>query len=262
MLVQVIAVNHGTTRYAELMLRSLLQHHRHRSHLQVLLLDNDSPDIERLDLLRDERVRIEQSGYGLDHQVTTHGEILAAAVLANPDCDAYLFVDSDVCFRSDRSIDRMADELAADAGLFGVQARWLLPDGTEFAPEPGPPDVVGIRESVRAPGATAWSDAISYDVVRHGADRIHPFCALIGNTTLFRRTVETFGLSPAMVQSERSGRWWDTLGLMTQVMRINGLTWRRSEVGVTHFGNVSWDDRWAAEKAADRDRLMTQYVAD
>lgn len=76
---------------------------------------------------------------------------------------------------------------------------------------------------------------------------------------MLRKTVETFGLSAGMVQSERTGRWWDTLGILTQVMATHGLDWKYSSQGVVHFGNVSWDDQWAAEKAAARDRLLAEY---
>jgi hypothetical protein len=260
--VQTITVNHGTTDYAELLLRSFIRHHPNRLELPFLLLDNDSPGFERLEKLATDGIEVRQSGYGLEHQLNTHGEILAAAVLDRPNCDAYLFVDSDVCFRADRTVDGMAAELAAEPGLFGIQGRWLRHDGGEWAPDPGRPDVVSIAESVRGAGDDEWPAPLTYDVLRHNdADRIHPFCAMIRNTPLFRRTVETLGLSPALVQSERSGHWWDTFGLMTQVMRINGLGWRRSSCGVVHFGSVSWDSAWAAEKAASRDRLLDEYRA-
>lgn len=49
MRVQVVSVNHGTTEYADLFLRSLLAHHPDRSELAVLVLDNDSGDVDRLD---------------------------------------------------------------------------------------------------------------------------------------------------------------------------------------------------------------------
>lgn len=190
------------------MLRSLLHHHHpDRDAMRITLLDNGSTELERLDQFRALGVEVAASGYGLDHQVTTHGEVLAAAVLDRPDCDGYLFLDSDVCFRTDRTIEAMAAELDADPELFGVQARWLrAEDDSEFAPEPGPPVSVGIQESVRGPGETDWPPPLSYQVLRHtDADRIHPFCALVRNSPVFRRTVQTFGLSPAMVQAERRG---------------------------------------------------------
>jgi hypothetical protein len=101
MRVQVLCVNHGTTPYADLLLRSLVAHHPDRGQIDVLLLDSGSSDLERLDWATRHGVEVQPSGYGVEVQVTTHGEILRDAVLAKPDCDAYLMVDSDVCFVAD-----------------------------------------------------------------------------------------------------------------------------------------------------------------
>lgn len=258
--IQAIAVNHGTTDYAELLIRSFVRHHPDRSGLRLLLLDNDSPGFERLEELAVDGVQLRRSGYGLEHQVVTHGEIVAAAILEHPDAEAYLLLDSDVCFRTDDTIGGLAAELASDPTVFGVQAQWLGADGSVFRPEPssGFPRT-RIRESVRPAGAGGWSEPYEFEVENRAADRIHPFCALLRNTEALRRTVELFGLSAGLVQSERTGRWWDTLGILTQVMATHGLGWKESLYGVVHFGNVSRDDQWAAEKAAARDRLLADY---
>ncbi|GAB3925916.1 hypothetical protein GCM10011575_06760 [Microlunatus endophyticus] len=226
----------------------------------MLLLDNSSPGFERLEQLAVDGVEVRPSGYSLEHQVITHGEIVAAAILEHPDTDAYLLLDSDVCFRTDNTISGLAEELAADPTLFGVQAQWLGPDGDVFRPAPtsGYPHT-RIRESIRAAGADSWSEPYEFEVENRAGDRIHPFCALLRNTTALRRTVELFGLSAGLVQSERTGRWWDTLGILTQVMATHGLGWKESAYGVVHFGNVSWDNQWTAEKAAARDRLLADY---
>lgn len=260
MRVQAIAVNHGTSDYAELLIRSFVRHHPDRGDLPLLVLDNDSPGFDRLERLAGDGVEVCRSGYGTDHQVVTHGEIVAAAILDRPDTDAYLLLDSDVCFRTDNTVPGMAAELAADTSLFGVQAQWLLPDGTRFEPTPADDyPRTTIRESLLPAGAAEWSEPYEFQVEIRAADRIHPFCALLRNTPALRRTVDRFGLSAGMVQSERTGRWWDTLGILTQVMATHGLGWRHSSYGVVHFGNVSWDDQWAAEKAAARDRLLAEY---
>jgi hypothetical protein len=258
--ITVLAVNHGTTPYAELMLASLVHHHRDRRNLSVVVLDNQSPDIRSLDRFGEYGVQIEQSGYTVNHVVTTHGEILRAAVLARPDCEAYLFVDCDVCFRADGTIDAMAAELESDPALFAVQARWLHEDGSVYQPEtPDPLPRAFVRESIRHSPDEPWPAALEYALELRVADRVHPFCTLIRNTPQFRLATEHLGLSPGRIESERGGRWWDTLGLLTQVMRTHGLSWRESEQGVLHFGNVSWDDRWAEEKARRRDELLAHY---
>ncbi len=256
-----MSVNHGTTRYAELMLESLVRHHPDRSSMRLLVLDNDSPDVERLQRFAADGITVQQSGYTTTAAVTTHGEILRDAVLADSDCDAYCFVDCDVCFCRDDTVDMLAAELDAGPDLFGVQASWLKPDGSALAEAESPRRPRSeISERVRPLPDGAWSEPTSYAVELQLDDRIHPFCAVIENSPEFRSVVENLGLSPAAVQCERGGKWWDTLGLLTQVMKTHRRTWRRSDVGVIHFGNVSWDPQWAAEKAADRERLMRQYT--
>ncbi|WP_432950041.1 hypothetical protein ACQPXM_18055 [Kribbella sp. CA-253562] len=253
----VLTVNHGTTPYAELLLASLLHHHD-REDLDIVLLDNASTDLDRLS--RFESVEVVQTGYTTSHTLTTHGEILRDAVLARPDYDAYLFVDCDVCFVADGTIDTMAAELAADPAAFAVQARWLTPDGGELPPSGEDFHPISyVRESVRRSPDAEWSNPIEYSLELQLTDRVHPFCALLRNDDVFRRTVEVIGLSPAAVQAERGGKWWDTLGLLTQVMKTHGRHWNLSAHGVIHFGNVSWSSDRAAEKAAARDRLLATY---
>ncbi|MEV6287016.1 glycosyltransferase family A protein [Kribbella sp. NPDC051770] len=253
----VLTVNHATTPYAELLLASL-QHHHDRDDLDVVVLDNSSTDLDRLD--RFPTVQVVQTGYTTTRTLTTHGEILRDAVLARPAYDAFLFVDCDVCFVVDGTIDALAAELAADPEAFAVQARWFTHDGGELpaSGEDSHPTTY-IRESVRRSPDDEWSDPAEYSVEMRLTDRVHPFCALIRNDDAFRRTVEHLGLSPAVVQAERGGKWWDTLGLLTQVMKTHGKHWVLSEQGVIHFGNVSWSSDWAVEKAAARDRLLARY---
>ncbi|MFD2082558.1 Glycosyltransferase, GT2 family [Actinopolymorpha cephalotaxi] len=260
MRVQVVTVNHGTTEYADLFLRSLLAHHPDRSELAVLVLDNESGDVHRLDWARALGVRIRASGWSLDASVNTHGEVLRAAVLAEPDCDAYLFADSDVCFVTDDTVGAMARELAANPGAFAVEAVWANEDGTVFHHRAGPP--MGrsrIRESVRFAGGD-WGEPYEFDV--DYGDRVHPFCVLVRNDAPFRTTVELLGLSPAMTQCVRGGMFWDTFGLLTQVMRTHGRVWVTSTQQVVHFAGASWQPEWAADKAARRDALMGRYPLD
>ncbi|TWD83707.1 hypothetical protein FB561_4876 [Kribbella amoyensis] len=252
----VLTVNHGTTPYAELLLASL-QHHHDREDLDVVVLDNTSDELDRLN--RFASVEVVQTGYTTNHTLTTHGEILRDAVLARPAYDAYLFVDCDVCFVADRTIDAMEAELAADPDAFAVQARWITHQGDELHPTDNAPPVAYVRESVRNSPDADWPAPLEYALAIQLNERVHPFCALVRNDDAFRLTVEHVGLSPAAVQAERGGKWWDTLGLLTQVMKTHGRYWTLSEQGVLHFGNVSWSPDWAAEKAAARDQLLAKY---
>jgi hypothetical protein len=257
MRVTVVSVSHGTTDYADLMLRSLIASHADRSMIDILLLVSGSRDLDRLAWADRYGVRVRSSGYPLDVPVTTHGEILRDAVLAEPECDAYLFVDADVCFVAEDTIGRLSAELVADPDMFAIQAAWLLPDGTVFEHGDDPTKTSWIRESVRPDGVEEWSEPYEYRV-GYG-DRIHPFCVLLRNDEVFRSAVELIGLSPAGTQCVRGAIWWDTLGLLTQVMKTHGRTWRRSDVGAIHFGNVTWTTDWAKEKAEQRDALLARH---
>ncbi|WP_020574031.1 hypothetical protein [Actinopolymorpha alba] len=181
------------------------------------------------------------------------------AVLAAPHCDAYLFVDSDVCFTTDNTIDAMAAELAADPRLFAVEASWGSEDGSVYDHAAGsPPSNSRIRESVRFAGGE-WCEPYEFEV-GYG-DRLHPFCALVRNDAPFRSTVELLGLSSAMTQCVRGALFFDTFGLLTQVMKTHDRSFARSSQKVIHFGNVSWQSAYADEKAARRDALLRRYAS-
>jgi hypothetical protein len=258
--IQAIVVNHGTTRYAELLLASLLVHHPNRSDLDILVLDNASPDVHLLDWARDYGVEITPSGYPAESPINTHGEILRDAALARPDCDAHLFLDADVCFVADNTIPTMAAELSADPVLFAVQATWSITgeDTFEIPPRWREYDMY-VRDAFKFNANDEWPPLREY-VVRV-TDRIWPFCTLVRNDGVFRRIVELIGLSGAHNQALRGGRQWDTFGLLDAVMQTHGRRWQRSTRRVIHFGNVSYQDDVANGKAGRRDELLTNYRA-
>lgn len=193
-----MSVNHGTTAYAELLLRSLLAHHRDRPELSILLLDNGSSELGRLEWAKAYGVEIRPSGYSLDAPITTHGEILRDAVRATPGCDTYLFVDSDVCFVADNTIQAMPRELFDDPSLFAVQAIWSLADGSTYDPTAYVSGQTSrVRESVRLFGQDEWGEPSEWDIGY--TDRVHPFCTLVRNDTAFRITVDrTLACADAM----------------------------------------------------------------
>ena len=57
-------------------------------------------------------------------------------------------------------------------------------------------------------------------------------------------------MSNAWVFSQEHGRLWDTLGLMTSVMKTHGLGHLLSSAMVFHFFSVSYDARWMEDKTA------------
>ncbi len=260
MRIQAVVVNHDTTKYVELLLASLLAHHPDRSGLDILVLDNASPDVRRLEWAKDYGVTIASSGYPPESPINTHGEILRDAVFDRPDCDGYLFLDADVCFVADNTINTMATELASCDDLFAVQAAWSITgDDTYDIPPRWREYDMFVRDSFKFNVDAEWPPLREY-VVRV-TDRIWPFCTLVRNDDVFRRTVELIGLSGAHNQALRGGRQWDTFGLLDAVMHTHGRRWQRSERRVIHFGNVSYQDDIANGKAAKRDELLTSYRA-
>lgn len=258
MTVLALSVNHRSTAYMDLMLRSLITRHQQRDELQIVVLDSASPDLDLLSWTGDYGITIEPTGYGTNVPLNTHGEILRDAILKRPDADEYLLLDADAFFLSDDTIDTMRAELAADPTLFAVQAQQCDENGVvfEFRGEPLPERLV--RVNFRNSIAEDWwtpADEFSFNY----GDRLHPYCVLLRNSDGLQRAVELIGLSPAMTQCVRGALWWDTLGLFTQVMKTHGLSWRHSTARVGHFANVSWADEWAAEKAARRDALRATY---
>jgi hypothetical protein len=239
--IEAVTVNHNTSAYAELMLRSLFARHEPTLDLSVTVMDNDSQD--DMSGLRayaaSRQIPIVPSGFTTETTYNSHGEVLRAFVLSHPRCTHYLFLDADVCFMEDGTIDTMLEELASSDDAFGIGARMSW-DGVNEIPEEtrtGNPDVYEAR--------------------------LHPCCALVSNTPLFRRVVEEVGLSCANVLRAEGEEYLDTFKLMTKVMRTHGLRHVRATPMVLHFFNVSYEwaptDHLKASKAQRRDALLREH---
>ncbi|MGW7679919.1 hypothetical protein ACWGID_04215 [Kribbella sp. NPDC054772] len=266
--VAVVVINLGTTNLMDLMLRSFYAHHRSSRHkISLLLYDNDTADIGQLGWTAAMGVEIRQTGYtAADNsgQIYNHGEVLRDVVLAEPEYDAYLFLDTDTCFVRDNTVDALVDDLEADDRLFAVQATWLDQAGELFEELPGGIDpatgtvpYTWIREAWSRSADGPWSTPGSYRV--EFGERVHSFCVLVRNDNVFRSIVSAVGLSAARTYEIRGGRWWDTLGLLTQVMKTHGRTWRVCETGVIHFGGGSYKDWARAELDRTCARMLEQY---
>src|SRR5690348_14634231 len=162
--IEAISVNHNTSPYMELMLRSLFVRHSPELGLEVTVVDNASED--NMHGLRSYAGRmgvpIVQSGFTTNSLHNSHGEILSRFVLEHPDCTHYLFLDADVCFIEDNTLDAMLYELEQTTGVFGIGPRMSW-DG-----------VAEIPAEVRAGNPDLYTA------------RLHPCCALIKNTELFQ----------------------------------------------------------------------------
>ena len=126
-LIKAVAVNHNTSAYMELMTRSLFDRHPQDSGLRLSLhiFDNASKD-DMSDLesyAEGTGIPIVQSGFTTETKHNSHGEVLRRFVLENPEATHYLFLDSDVCFLEDLTLNCMLVELENTSNAFGIGAR-------------------------------------------------------------------------------------------------------------------------------------------
>jgi len=239
--IEAVTVNHNTSPYLELMLRSLFAHHPRGLNFSLTVYDNASTDDRSalIAYLRGQKLALEQTGFSTQTQNNSHGEILGKFVLNHPDCTHYLFLDSDVCFLEDNTLNTMLEELEADDTAFGIGPRMSW-DG-----------VVEIPLEARQENPDIC-DA-----------RLHPCCALIKNTVLFRTVVEEVGLGSAKILWAERDEIIDTFKLMTKVMRTHGLKHIPSSRMVLHFFCVSyiWEPtrHWNEAKARRRDDFLEKY---
>lgn len=120
----VVTVNHNSSMFAELMLRTMRRQHPSLS-LDITVIDNNSTDTDELQALKlytgRAGVAFATSGFTVEPNTpNSHGESLRNFVLEHPDCSHYLFVDPDVYFLSPRTIDKMLADLDADESAFGI----------------------------------------------------------------------------------------------------------------------------------------------
>ncbi len=239
--IEAVSVNHNTSRYMELMLRSLFAHHPAGLNLSLTVFDNASTDdtSELIAYTESQGIPFVQSGFSTETENNSHGEILSKFVLEHPDCTHYLFLDTDVCFLDDNTIGTMLDELEESVNAFGIGPRMSW-DGEEEIPEAvrkANPDICDAR--------------------------LHPCCALIKNTSLFRSIVKEIGLSSLKYLWAAGDEIVDTFKLMTKVMKTHGLGHVISTKMVLHFFCVSyiWEPtkHWNEAKAKRRDELLSKY---
>jgi hypothetical protein len=237
--IEAVTVNHNTSSYMELMLRSLFARHSPALDLAVTVFDNASEEAMTELRAYAERmgIPIVQSGFTTKSKNNSHGEVLSRFVLERSECTYYLFLDADVCFVEDHTLDVMMHELEGTTEAFGIVPRMSW-DGVAEIPE-------GVRRE-------------NPDL--HEA-RLHPCCALIKNTELFRRIVEDIGLSCVNYLWADGEEYLDTCKLMTRVMGTHGFKHIISSRMVLHFFCVSYDwdpDHFKEEKARQRDALLAE----
>jgi hypothetical protein len=235
--IEAVTVNHNTSRYMELMLRSLYATHSADLSLSLALYDNASQDdtAALVAFGQTRSILMEQSGFTTETLNNSHGEILRRFVLEHPDCGYYLFLDADVCFVQCDTIFTMMRELEEDPEAFAIGPR-LSWDGRRDLPE-----------EVHTKNPDIYSA------------RLHPCCALVRNTEGFRRVVQEVGFSTVSVHWAERDEYLDTFKLMTKVMRTHGYHHLTSSAMVIHFfcASYEWDpEPMMEEKARRRDELL------
>lgn len=252
---QAVVVTQDTSHFAELMLRTLFAtNDLNGFDFAATILDNSSSD-QHLDGLRafgrERGVLIIGTAFQNYVAAELHGTALTRFVQEKPDCTHYLFLDADMWFVEPDTIATMVNELrAAPADTFAMQARiYGYYAGFVYEGSDG------------VPGTNAFDHIPTWPIEFEGrtyanryAPRCSPVCSLVANTPLFRDIVGAVGLSQAI--SFRVGEvvYYDTFGLMTQVMATHGQQFAVSSKTVNHFTQTTYLNKERADR--DRDCLL------
>ena len=239
--ISAVCCNHNTSKYMELMLRSFDATHADQCIDHWTLYDNASIDdtASVYAYAQSRGTPIQQSGYTTDTQHVSHGALLQRAITAFPDSLYVVLFDADIVFTQHHTIPRMITQLADDpqAWAIGVAPSW---DGqTEVPPEAraANPDICDAR--------------------------LHPACAVIKNTPLFRTVLACVGMGTYVRHYPERDEYLDTCKLLTQVMLTHGMHHRvSSDILVKHFFCTSyeWDAAdLRAAKMQTRDALLSAY---
>jgi hypothetical protein len=232
--IHAVTVNHNTSRFMELMLRSLETMHDWAAEIALTVYDNASTDDTSalLAYTRSRGIPFVQSGFPLETEGNSHGESLDRVVIDHPEADYYLLLDADVCFIEADTIGTMLRELNTHPDAFGIGVRQTW-DGRQEVP------------------AGADNRHHLYD------SRLHPCCALVRNTPLLRTVVCTFGFSCVQRLHANGTTYLDTAEVLTRVMHTHGLQHYISSAMILHFFCVSYEQQWLAQKIVFCDALLT-----
>jgi hypothetical protein len=260
--IEACIVNHNTSPFAELALRSLAATHLSSSapaRLRITVIDNHSEDGGVLALkaaAAEIGAAFYNSGWPTSSSwVNSHGDVLRAFVRERPDADYYLFVDSDVVFDTPGCVWTMLDEAVAHPDVWAIQARFRSTEQDDGADSSL--DIWAGQEQRVWVGMRESTGPHDYPIAGTRKGRCHPACALVVNSEDFRRVAEIVGLSGAIIVSQDPllAGFHDTLGLASQVMSVLRLRYILSEIAVIHFFYVSYE-RDPAMAAAKLEECM------
>ncbi len=260
-------VNHNTSAFAELALRSFAAMHpadRPSTSSRLWIIDNHSEDgVAELEAAAAQlgAAFIMSRWPAGEARVNTHGDVLRDFVLAHQDADYFLFLDADVMFDHPNTVWTMIDELdAAPPEVWAIQARyhWIEANvGAGASLDVWSGHHQRIWASVEAPPEGFFEGLHK--------PRCNPFCAVIRNSDVFLRVATTLGLSASVVisQDETVGGFADTLGLASLALATHGLRYELSSMAVTHFAGVTHLDpeEEIVPKRRECARLLQAYRA-
>ena len=269
-LVDAIIVNHDTSMFSELALRSLVASTAAGSEtcrLHITVVDNHSSD----DGLPSLRGAIDELGATFElsrwpiatRTLNTHGDVLRDFVLAHPEADHYLFVDCDIDFDTDAVTQTMLDELVADDSLWAIQARFSSVEAKYG--EGSSLDIWAGRPIEVVAAEWSWDPDSRMPIMGSIKPRCHPGATLVRNAPILRRVAEGIGFHCALTMSQDTGLagFYDTLGLASAVMTAASYRYTLSSAVVHHFFNASYDDVHVAARERDcRARLARFAGAD
>ncbi len=258
--IHAVSVTQNTSHFAELMLRTLFATNDLSGFdFKATILDNNSagPEHESLKVYTaSQHIEVTSTGYGHYVAAEQHGAALTDFVRDHNDYSHYLFLDADMWFIEPNTIATMLDELlTAPDDTFGIQAR-IFGYYAGFVYEG--------RDGI--PGTNAFDHIPTWPIEFEGrtyknvyAPRLTPVCSLIANTPLFRKVARAVGLGQAI--SFRVGKvtYYDTFGLMTQVMATHLQQFIVSSKMVNHFTQTTYLDAQRGDRDRDCSRMLDQY---
>lgn len=236
-----ICVNHNTSAYMELLLRSYDATHARDVVTHWALYDNASSDDTSalLAYAQARKTPIAQSGYTTDTAFNSHGHVLRQGIQANPAADYYVLLDADVVFTHADTIPRLIQLLDThpDTWAAGVCPSW---DGVHQIPAEARhanPDICDAR--------------------------LHPCCAVLRNTPLLQHLVTHIGFHTYVQHWPDRDEYLDTCKMLTRAMQTHHMRHVVSDdIMVKHYfcTSYTWDPpELAAQKRTDCAQRLAQY---
>lgn len=263
-------MNHNTSAFSELCLRSLVATHppgQGELQLHVTVADNHSTD-DGVDNLRTAALEL-----GAEFELTpwpasttplnSHGDVLRRFVLREQEASYFLFLDCDIVFTSLGTVGRMCADLAMRPRWWALQAafHWVEEHrGIGASLDIGKGSFQEVAE-VRDPSG----ELIARNLSGLGKGRAHPGCTLVKPLPAVLATANEigFGCAFSLSTDPRLAGYYDTLSLATHVLATHGLGYGLSREKVIHYFNVSYESGSLTEsKLADCQRRLAILRAD